>query len=205
MGQVGLLDKQFLDNYPNALKKEYQYLQKTHQLKMVYLNPVFLRLRPGSFPTLRLAQLAVLLRRTDHLFSKIREESSLKAIRSLLTVTASEYWDTHYRFDEVSPLCKKKSGTALVDSIIINTLVPLLFYYGDFKEDASIKDKAIHWLEETPAEHNSITEGFSELGIFIENALDSQAMIELKTRYCDKKRCLDCALGNYLLRKSGNT
>lgn len=205
LGQAGLLDKIFMDNYPNELKKEYLYLQKTHQLRMVYLNPVFLRLRPGSFPTLRLAQLAALLRRTDHFFSRIREENSLKAIRSLLTVTASEYWDTHYRFDEISPLCKKRTGTALVESIIINTLVPLLFYYGDFKDDSSIKNKAILWLEETPPEHNSITAGFSEFGIFMENALDSQAMIELKTRYCDKKRCLDCAVGNYLLRKSGHS
>jgi hypothetical protein len=205
LGQAGLLDKIFMDNYPNELKKEYLYLQKTHQLRMVYLNPVFLRLRPGSFPTLRLAQLAALLRQTDHFFSRIREVNSLKAIRSLLTVTASEYWDTHYRFDEISPLSKKRTGTALVESIIINTLVPLLFYYGDFKDDNSIKDKAILWLEETPPEHNSITAGFSEWGIFIENAWDSQAMVELKTRYCDKKRCLDCAVGNYLLRKCSHS
>jgi len=127
----------------------------------------------------------------------------LKAIRGLFSVTASEYWNTHYRFDEASSPSPKKTGAALVDSIVINTIAPLLFFYGVFNEVADYKDKAVHWLQETRAEQNSITEGFSQLGIFIENAFDSQALIELKTQYCDHKRCLECAVGNFLLRRTG--
>lgn len=203
LGQAGLLDGKFSDEYPNQLQKEHQYLKKTHQLEMVYETPVFLRMRPKSFPTLRLVQLAVLLRRSNHLFSIIREENSVKALKGLFSVTASEYWNTHYRFDEVSTYEQKKTGTALVDSIFINTIAPLLFFYGQFNEDADYKGRAVHWLQETKAERNSITEGFRELGIFIENAFDSQALIELKTQYCDHKRCLECAVGNFLLRRTG--
>jgi hypothetical protein len=205
LGQAGLLNGKFSDEYPNQLQKEHQYLKKTYQLDMVYETPVFLRMRPKSFPTLRLAQLAVLLRRSSHLFSIIREENSVKAIKGLFSLTASEYWNTHYRFDEVSSYAQKKTGAALVDSILINTIAPLLFFYGVFNEDAEYKDKAVHWLQETQAEHNSITEGFKELGIFIENAFDSQALIELKTQYCDHKRCLECAVGNFLLRRTGQS
>ena len=203
LGQAGLLEGKFRDDYPNLLQKEHQYQKKTFLLDMVYQTPVFLRMRPKSFPTLRLSQLAVMLRRSNHLFSIIREEQSLKAIRGLFSVTASEYWNTHYRFDEASSPSPKKTGAALVDSIVINTIAPLLFFYGVFNEVADYKDKAVHWLQETRAEQNSITEGFSQLGIFIENAFDSQALIELKTQYCDHKRCLECAVGNFLLRRTG--
>jgi hypothetical protein len=203
LGQAGLLEGKFRDEYPNLLQKEHQYQKKTYQLEMVYDTPVFLRMRPKSFPTLRLAQLAVLLRRSNHLFSIIREENSLKAVKALFSVEASEYWNTHYRFDEVSSYSQKKTGAALVDSIVINTIAPLLFFYGVFNEDANYKDRAVHWLQEILPENNSITEGFLELGIFIENAFDSQALIELKTQYCDHKRCLECAVGNFLLRGTG--
>jgi hypothetical protein len=144
-----------------------------------------------------------LLRRSNHLFSIIREENSLKAVKGLFSVVASDYWNTHYRFDEASTHSPKKTGAALVDSIVINTIAPLLFYYGLFNEDADYKDKAIHWLQETQAEQNSITDGFRDRGIFIENAFDSQALIELKTQYCDQRRCLECAVGNFLLRRTG--
>jgi hypothetical protein len=203
LGQAGLLEGKFRDEYPKQLQKEHQYQKKTYQLDMVYETPVFLRMRPKSFPTLRLAQLAVLLRRSNHLFSIIREENSLKAVKALFSVAASEYWNTHYRFDEAASHSQKKTGAALVDSIVINTIAPLLFFYGVFNEDADYKDRAIHWLQETLAENNSITEGFRELGIFIEHAFDSQALIELKTQYCDHKRCLECAVGNFLLRGTG--
>ena len=203
LGQAGLLEGKFKDEYPNQLQKEHLYQKQTFQLDMVFETPVFLRMRPKSFPTLRLAQLAVLLRRSNHLFSIIREENSLKAVKGLFSVVASDYWNTHYRFDEASTHSPKKTGAALVDSIVINTIAPLLFYYGLFNEDADYKDKAIHWLQETQAEQNSITDGFRDRGVFIENAFDSQALIELKTQYCDQRRCLECAVGNFLLRRTG--
>jgi hypothetical protein len=204
LGQAGLLNREFKDEYANRLKKEYQFHQVSHTLQNECKEtPIFLRLRPGNFPTLRLAQLAILLHNSEHLFSKIIEAGSLPAVKNLFIVTASEYWDTHYLFDAPSKLKKKTTGTGLVESIIINTVVPLLFYYGTYHGDAECKDKAITWLEETAAEVNTVISGFRQLGIVAQNAFESQALIELKSRYCDKKRCLDCAVGNHLLRRSG--
>jgi hypothetical protein len=205
LGQAGLLNREFRDEYAIQLKKAYQQF---HQVKCA-LNygsketPVFLRLRPGNFPTLRLAQLAVLLHCSDHLFSKIKERSSLRDVKNLFIVTASEYWDTHYLFDTASKFKKKTTGAGLVESIIINTVAPLLFYYGLYHGDAECKDKAINLLEETAAEVNTVISGFRQLGIIAQNAFESQALIELKSRYCDQKRCLDCAVGHQLLRRSG--
>ena len=61
------------------------------------------------------------------------------------------------------------------------------------------KLKAISWLEELQAEKNTITKGFNQLKIDSKTAYDSQALIELKTQYCDERHCLQCAVGNAIL------
>ena len=90
----------------------------------------------------------------------------------------------------------------MINNIIINTIVPMLFAYGHYHQDEKYKQKAVAWLEETEAEKNSIIDGFGKLGIKCSNAFDTQALLELKTFYCDKKRCLDCAIGNAILKKA---
>jgi hypothetical protein len=87
----------------------------------------------------------------------------------------------------------------MIDNIIINTVVPVLFAYGNYYGEQKYKDKALQWLGESASENNSITRGFHMIGIENQNAYDSQALIELKNEYCDKKRCLDCSAGNSIL------
>lgn len=200
-GQGGLLIEKFTEDYPQLLQKEYTFQQGKYQLKPIHLPLHFLRMRPGNFPTIRLAQLAMLVHDSSHLFSKIKEANSVKDIKQWFDVTANDYWHYHYRFDETSAFKKKKLGTAMIDNIIINTVCPALFAYGNYHSEQKYKDKAVQWLEETAAEKNSITKGFQQIGIENKNAYDSQALIELKNEYCCKKKCLDCSVGNYLLKK----
>ena len=87
----------------------------------------------------------------------------------------------------------------MIDNIIINTVVPLLFAYGSYQHEQLFKDRCLQWLEQVSAESNTITRGFQQIGIGNKSAFDSQALLELKTQYCDKRRCLDCAVGNALL------
>jgi len=119
-----------------------------------------------------------------------------------MDVTANDYWHYHYRFDELSSFKKKNLGAGMVDNILINTVCTVLFAYGHFNKEQKFKDKAVQWLEEITAESNSITKGFEQTGLKNKNAHDSQALIELKNEYCSKKRCLDCAVGNALLKSS---
>jgi len=88
----------------------------------------------------------------------------------------------------------------MTDNVVINTIVPMVFAYGTHHNDEKYKQKALRWLEETSAENNSITKGFQRLAVENNNAFDSQALIELKNEYCDKKRCLECAVGNSILK-----
>lgn len=200
LGQAGFLEENLTDEYAVMLQKEYRYQKVKHKLKPIAIPLHFLRMRPVNFPTIRLAQLAMLVHQSAHLFSKIKEAGPVKEIKSWFDVTANDYWHYHYRFDEPSTFKKKKLGETMIDNIIINTIAPVLFAYGSYHNEQQYKDKALLWLEGTVPEVNSITKEFAGLGIENKNAFDSQALIELKNEYCSKKRCLECGVGNALLK-----
>jgi hypothetical protein len=203
LGQAGLLKGTFKEDYPKLLQSDYTLHQRRYKLQYKFqpisVPVLFLRMRPGNFPTVRLAQLAMLIHESAHLFAKIKEADSLKDVKSLFDLTASDYWDYHYLLDEPSSFKKKHLGDAMIANIIINTVAPVLFAYGGYHGKQQYRDKAVQWLEETIAEHNTIIKGFGEINIETKNAFDSQALIELKNEYCDKKRCLECAVGNAIL------
>ena len=204
-GQAGLLDADFTEDYPKLLQREYQFLKKKYNLQKIEGSMIFLRMRPSNFPTVRLAQLAMMVHNSLHLFSKIKEAIDVKSIKALLNVTANDYWHYHYVFDEITAFKKKKLGEQMIDNILINTVVPVLFAYGHYHNENVFKDKALLWLENITAEKNSITKGYSSLHIENKTAFDSQALIQLKNEYCNKRRCLDCSVGNKLLRKTATS
>jgi Protein of unknown function (DUF2851) len=201
LGQAGLLQVEFAEDYPKLLQREYHFYKTKYKLQPPETPLFFLRMRPANFPTVRLAQLAMLVHTSLHLFAKIKESASLKEIKALLNVTANDYWHYHYILDEPTAFKKKNLGIQMIDNILINTVVPILFAYGKYHKENSYKDKALQWLLEITAEKNIITKGFTTLGIENKNAFDSQALIQLKNGYCSKKYCLDCAVGNALLKK----
>jgi len=199
LGQANLLSASFSEDYPLLLQREYRFLQSKYGLHPSAITVHFLRMRPGNFPTLRLAQLAMLIHQSSHLFSKVLETASLKEVQQWLNVTANDYWHYHYRLNEPAAFKKKRMGAAMIDNIVINTIVPVLFAYGLYHKDEQYKAKALHWLEETAAEDNSVINEFTQLSITNASAFDSQALIELKNEYCHHKRCLECAVGNSIL------
>jgi hypothetical protein len=201
-GQAGLLEKDFDEKYPQMLQKEYRFYQKKYKLKPVDGELFFLRMRPANFPTIRLAQLAMLIHNSEHLFSKIKETASVGEVKKMFSLEANDYWHYHYIFDEETGYHVKRLGKQMVDNIIINTIVPILFSYGLHHEEEFYKEKAIKWLEEISPEKNAVTKGFENLHYSNKNAFDSQAFIQLKNAYCHHKLCLQCAIGNSLLKAS---
>ncbi len=200
-GTAGLLNEQLLDDdYFLALRKEYSFLYKKYQLKPIESHLwKFLRLRPVNFPTVRLAQFAALVHHSSALFSSLVELDDLHEIRELFRVQSSDYWDTHYRFNKLSPKRTKALGDSAFHNILINTVVPFLFVYGEYHNRQNLKDKALEFLEKIPAEHNSILSNWKKLGVPVRSAFDSQALIQLKNNYCTPKKCLNCHLGIKLI------
>lgn len=197
-GQSGLLNEALLgDDYFLSLRKEYSYLYKKYNLSGIEAHLwKFMRLRPINFPTVRIAQLAMLIHHSSALFSHILETETPDELRKLFDVRASEYWDTHYRFNKISEENKPKVlGETAFNNLVINTIVPMLFVYGDQHLDQAMKDRALSLLEKLAPEENQIIRKWNDSGIESRSAFETQALLQLKSKYCDVKRCLNCQLG----------
>ena len=201
-GQAGFLNDSVADEYPLKLKKEYGFLQKKYQLTPVENHLwKFMRLRPLNFPTIRLAQFAALVVRSNHLFSKLLEIRDVKGLRDLFTdIKVNTYWETHYRFDVGSTPSAKNLGPASIDVLLLNTLALFLFSYGKHNQVQHYINRSLQLLEYLPNENNKIVTDFSNLGVKIKTAFESQALLELKNNYCNYKKCLQCGVGNRILK-----
>jgi len=201
-GQSGLLSESYKDKYPTDLKLEYDFLKTKYNLVAMDGSLwKFMRMRPVSFPTIRISQLANIIYNSSGLLSKILESDRLQDVISLLATSASPYWDNHYQFDKIVPGKRKKLGLSSINIILINTIIPFLFVYGKNKNDDNLQNKALSWLGQIKPESNTITREFKSMGITAENAMQTQAMIQLKNNYCAKKRCLSCRFGHILLNR----
>ena len=202
-GQAGILEDSDGDGYYLRLKKEYTYLQ--HKFGLIPMDASlwrFLRLRPANFPHIRIEQLACLYHRAYGLLSRIMETETLQGVRDILKGGTSEYWLTHYTFGGSSPSRPKTLSNTSLDLLIINTVVTFLYAYGLHKGNRVLCARAGSFLEELKAENNYITRMWEQCGMKASNAADSQALIQLKKEYCDKKKCLYCRIGyEYLKRK----
>ena len=202
-GQAGILEYSDGDGYYLRLKKEYTYLQ--HKFGLIPMDASlwrFLRLRPANFPHIRIAQLACLYHRAYGLLSRIMETETLQGVRDILKGGTSEYWLTHYTFGGSSPSRPKTLSNTSLDLLIINTVVTFLYAYGLHKGNRVLCARAGSFLEELKAENNYITRMWEQCGMKTSNAADSQALIQLKKEYCDKKKCLYCRIGYEYLKRS---
>ncbi len=202
-GQAGFLTIPCRDEYFLNLKKEYEYLNKKYQLKGMQMHLwKFLRLRPSNFPTIRIAEFSSLLSSSSNLFSKTLTCEKPEQIHTLYNSKTSAYWDTHYTFGNESEFKIKSMGAKTIDSIIINTIIPFMFVYAEFKNKEKFKAKALHFLEQISPENNKIIKIWNKLDVICRHAADSQALLQLTNLYCGKKRCLECQIGHLLLKEN---
>jgi len=200
-GQAGLLGTSFNDEYPEKLKKEYEFLKAKFDLTPIDSHLWrFMRLHPGNFPTLRLAQFASIIHNSRSIISELFNSNDVKTYRKLFGAEASEYWNTHYTFDKPSSPRRKTLGLSSIDLLLINLVAPILLAYGRRRSDTRITEKPIDMLMEIKGEENSIISKWGALGMDVSTAANTQALLELKSNYCDAKKCLDCRIGNQLLK-----
>ncbi len=222
LGQAGLLEPELVpaarrDAYYDRLAREYAFLRHKFSLEPMDGHAWrFLRLRPQNFPHVRLSQLAQLYvaRRVD--LSRLVEAADAEALRALLQTEASPYWSTHYTFGRPHPARRKGAtveaaaprlalSAASLDLLLINTAAPLIFAYGTAHHDEALRSRAFTLLEQVHAERNFITRSWEHAGLRAQHAADSQALVELKRVYCDRKDCLRCRFGAEYLRRRGSS
>lgn len=200
-GQAGLLDNDIQDAYFIDLKRRYGYLKQKYKLINLGVLPLhFFRLRPPNFPTIRLSQFANLYTLEQNLFSKVMELKTRDAFYILLKIGVTDFWMSHYTFSKTSKMAKKQLTKSFIDLLIINTIIPLKFSYAK-AQGKSIEDDLFQLIKQIKIEKNSIVSKFLELKSLEKNALSSQALLQLKQEYCDKNKCVHCAVGNKLLTR----
>lgn len=202
-GQAGMLEEDFQDEYPLSLQSDYLALKSGAKLMPIssYLWRFF-RLRPSAFPTLRISQFAQLLSKNPNLFSQLLDFRDVASLKSFFAVSASDYWTTHYQFDQSSRACRKTTGQSFVLGLIVNAWIPLLFEYGVQHGNEKYKDLALELLSQLPPEKNHIISLWVDSGIPVKDAFQSQALIQLYNEYCKSKNCLNCRLGYFAISKS---
>jgi len=199
-GRSGLLDVEKEDIYFQDLKFRYFYLLHKYQIEKAAIAPLqFFKHRPDNFPTIRLSQFANLYFNQHNLFSKLMTVKNAKEVYGILDVAVSAYWQNHYQFDKESPKKKKQLSRSFIDLIIINTLLPIQFTYYK-NQNKEIYEDIIELSYEVAPERNAIIEKFFSFGIKSENAFSTQALLQLKNEYCNKGKCLECAIGTELLK-----
>ena len=211
MGQAGLLAPEAVperyrnsadhDDYCCRLRSEYRYL--AHKFGLTPMDHhlwKFLRLRPQNFPHIRISQLAQLYFSRQAGLSRILECTSVAQLAEALHTSVTPYWKTHYTFGSEAESNDKQMSPFSINLLIINTVIPLLFAYGRYKGDEALCDRAFSLLEQARAENNHIVRLWRECGLEVENAGDSQALIQLKSAYCDRRDCLRCRFGYEYLK-----
>ena len=201
-GLAGFLNSEPIEEYPNLLLKEYAYLSKIHQLKSMSSSEwKFMRMRPYNFPAYRMAQIIALLQNSTHWFERLRKAEQLASIFEEISVCLPHiYWQTHFRFGKETQSRSIAWTAPFLYHLAINAIIPILYKYGMDTDQETLKDKALRWLSEIPAERNSIIKKFASYGIQAAHASDSQALLFLHKNYCTNKRCLECAIGLNILK-----
>ncbi len=198
-GQSGMLRGRAGDAYQRELQTIYKEQKKSYRLENLPEGSFrFLRLRPPNFPSLRIAQLATLLYQTPGLFSRALQCQSTPELFKLFSAGCSAYWERHYRFGKSAPTHQGHIGQDSINLILVNAVIPFLFVYGTEKESPDIRDQAFQFLLRLPPEENSIVKNYRSAGLAVSNAMGSQALLELKSKYCDARRCLECGIGHNL-------
>ncbi len=212
-GQAGLLEEESIpayyrealadDTYFQALRREYTFLSHKFSLHpMSHTAWRLLGMRPANFPHVRIAQLAKLYHERRISVSHLMNATNRAALSELLRVEATEYWDTHYVFASTpSTPIKKRITDNAITLLLINSVAPFYYSYGRRKDSEQHCEQAIALLEQLKAENNYIMRNWSDCGILVKNAADSQALIQLKKQYCDRKDCLRCRIGYEFLKK----
>jgi hypothetical protein len=204
-GTAGLLPAATQDPYILNLQKEYDFLAAKYDLRSHQMSAhewKFFRLRPAGFPTVRLAQWAVVLQQVSGLFSTLTTLEKVEELQRLLRVSQSPYWKNHFHFGKDTPTLVPDLGKDAADLLVMNAAVPLLVAYSRQRDLPPLLHRALDWLEQLPAENNKITRIWHSLGMQVSTASDSQALLEWYTAYCSQKRCLECRVGMDLLRSS---
>jgi len=202
LGTAGLLNPPpHPDTYSERLWNHYRFLAAKHELTPAERPVKHGRIRPANFPSIRLAQFAMLYHKHPRIFDRVMSEPALDRVRSLFRVIPSSYWENHYLPGKEGKKSRKIPGAQFIDGLILNAVVPVRFaYYRTYGKDEQAM-QAVEWANLLPPENNRIVRFYRPYGIPVQNAAGTQALIRLFKGYCNQNNCINCAIGKNILAR----
>lgn len=205
-GRAGLLEREEGDEYYKKLRREYELLRVRFELSELQtkISLKMLRLRPKSFPTIRIAQLSAIIFASQGNLSVRFGTLNLKELSRALTVKASEYWDNHYDFGKEEKSREEKwlgGNTKML--MLINGVVPWLYARARKMGREREEENILKMLEFMKAEKNHLIESWKRVGLSPQNEAEACALIHLSKNYCAPRKCLLCRFGQKMLTIKG--
>lgn len=200
-GQSGLLQRKYVDDYPKQLQIEYKFYAEKYKLQSVRPNLwKFFRLRPSSFPSLRISYLADFVSKSESIFEKLFHFQNIKSVQPFFELHLYTYWKTHYVFDKKTKTVNKNLGKSTIDLVFINAILPFCFFYARQKSDEEMMTRVVEAYSTLKYEDNKIIRYYKEAGVKVNTAMKSQALIHLHQQYCITRKCLNCRVFNQIIK-----
>lgn len=202
-GLAGFLQEtQQPNEYFSKLQNSYRFLKHKYQFDFNLKREdwFFKRLRPSNFPTIRLAQLVQFFVQTDKIFRRVLDSDTADKLKILFKLQQNSYWQEHYDFGKRSAGKLGALGDTTQEILIINAVVPVLFARSKFEQKPFYLNYGVQLLGELKAENHKITRLWRSVGQKLNSAYDSQAHYALYRQACEFQKCLDCAIGQNILK-----
>ena len=179
------------------MQVEFRYIKRKHRFEKISARHWRKKsVLPASYPMCRIAQFSTLLHKESQLEDLLMINDTSMLVQKIKKHSQSDL------ADEISEICtgsRQRMGISKARNIVINGIVPVLFTLGKIRSMPSYMVRALYHLEHLPAEKNHIINHWNKY-TSVSVASESQGFIELKRKFCDKQRCLECPVGVKILR-----
>ena len=148
-----------------------------------------------NHPVIRLLQLASVLSQHEYLLNDILSCRTRQDVEKMFCNSSVPKWA--YRF-----MPEEHNGGAITRTkaqmLGINVVAQLQIFYSEYTMRTDLDSRGIELLEQLPAENNLFIARWAKLGVKADNALESQALLQLTKEYCSSLRCDKCPLRRFL-------
>ena len=180
--------------------KEVEFLKRKYDLSPMNGHSwKYKGIRPPAFPHVTLQKFALFIQhfRMDNPIMDFSVEQIIQTLHTLIDFPDSKSDDSNPADAKSSSALTKNS----INNVLINAIAPYWFWHGEKNKDFELMQRSINLLEHLPAENNYILRKWKTLGHKAKTAYDSQALLEIFSEFCQRKRCMSCDVGNQILKQ----
>ena len=200
LGSAGLLPRlsAVFPDEPHVAKLKSIYDYDAHKFALEQMSAEEWQLTGhigDNHPVIRLLQLASVLSQHEYLLNDILECRTRRDVEKLFCNSSVPKWANRFMPEEDSNGAFSRTKAQMLG---INVVAQLQIFYSEYTMRTDLDSRGVELLEQLPAESNLLIGRWAKLGVKPENALESQALIQLAKEYCPNLRCDKCPFRRFL-------